>query len=389
MNRPTQDLFDDKTMSFGEHLEELRWHLVRSIIYLVVAFILCLFWGGYIFDFVRSPIDKALAQYSKAELKDDTQAFRNWSDRLYTDWGLDVWFGERESAVEAEQPVAADPAEAIDEVLPQGSLRVQLNVEDLLHELQQARPDLIPAVPPAGADAASSGVAGATHQKAGEKISLVLSSPVFAEMQAVIEQSRRAVTLKAEEAFTTYLQVAAISAFVLASPLIFRELWLFIAAGLYPHERQYVHIYGTLSLVLFLSGAIFCFYAVFPFVLKFLLSFNSYLQIQPQIRLSEWINFAIMLPVAFGISFQLPLVMLFLERLQILELSTYTQNRKLAILTISILSTLFTPPDPMSMVMMMLPLILLYELGILLCRWAPQRSPFEGGGRTAPAGKPA
>ncbi len=90
---------------------------------------------------------------------------------------------------------------------------------------------------------------------------------------------------------------------------------MFVAAGLYPHERKYIYIYLPMSLFLFTGGAVFCFYAVFPFVLKFLLSFNAMLDVNPQIRLSEWINFAVMLPVMFGVSFQLPLVMLFLERI--------------------------------------------------------------------------
>ena len=72
-------------------------------------------------------------------------------------------------------------------------------------------------------------------------------------------------------------------------------VWLFVAAGLYNHERRYIYIFLPLSLGLFIAGILFCFFLVFPFVLKFLLSFNSMLGVQPQIRLSEWISFAIIL----------------------------------------------------------------------------------------------
>jgi sec-independent protein translocase protein TatC len=203
-----------------------------------------------------------------------------------------------------------------------------------------------------------------------------MSAPQFAEFQATTEQSRRAVTFKVEEAFTTYIKVTLIAGVLLASPWIYYQLWLFVSEGLYPHERKYVHVYGTMSLALFLFGAVFCFYCVFPFVLKFLLGFNASLEIHPQIRLSEWISFAVMLPVMFGISFQLPLVMLFLERISIFNADTYVEKRRLAILVIAFLSMILTPADPMSMILMLIPLVGLYELGILLCRWSPTATPF-------------
>jgi sec-independent protein translocase protein TatC len=188
------------------------------------------------------------------------------------------------------------------------------------------------------------------------------------------------VTLAVQEAFTTiYLKVSFVAGLVMASPWVIYQIWLFVAAGLYPHERKYVYIYLPISIFLFLGGALFCFYAVFPFVLNFLLGFNKLLGVNPQIRLSEWISFAITLPVMFGISFQLPLIMLFLERISVFELKDYHEKRRMAILIISIISMLMTPADPMSMLLMMLPLILLYELGILMCKYFPSAnaSPFE------------
>ena len=112
----------------------------------------------------------------------------------------------------------------------------------------------------------------------------------------------------------------------------------------------------------------FCFKLVFPFVLHFLLGFNKLMNVQPQIRLSEWISFAIMLPLMFGLSFQLPLVMLFLERISVFDVETYQTKRRMAILVIAVVSMMMTPADPASMLLMMFPLIGLYELGIMMCR---------------------
>jgi sec-independent protein translocase protein TatC len=108
-----------------------------------------------------------------------------------------------------------------------------------------------------------------------------------------------------------------------------------------------------------------------------LLAFSDSLKFQTQIRIADWIDFAIMLPVMFGISFQLPLVMLFLERLSIFQVKDYREKRRIAILVITILSMILTPAEPYSMVMMMMPLIFLYEMGILVCQWFPKPKPFD------------
>jgi sec-independent protein translocase protein TatC len=181
-----------------------------------------------------------------------------------------------------------------------------------------------------------------------------------------------------QEAFLTYLKVSFISGLVLTSPWVIYQIWLFVAAGLYPHERKYVYTYLPMSVGLFVFGILFCFFIVFPFILKFMLGFNKQLEVVPQIRLSEWISFAISLPVMFGIAFQLPMVMLFLERISVFDVKGYRDKRRMAIFTISIIAMLLTPPDPISMCSMMLPLVLLYELGIILCRIMPSgRTPFE------------
>ena len=191
-------------------------------------------------------------------------------------------------------------------------------------------------------------------------------------------RSEQPVALKVEEAFVTYIKISLVTGFVLASPWIFYQIWLFVAAGLYQHERKYIYIYLPMSLGLFLAGAVFCFYFVFPIVLDFLIGFNKWLGIAIQPRLSEYISFALMLPVMFGISFQLPLVMLFLDRIGIMTAKSYAENWRMAVLVIAIASMLLTPSDPSSMLLMMFPLVFLYYGGIQLCKFQP------GAGTTDP-----
>jgi sec-independent protein translocase protein TatC len=158
-----------------------------------------------------------------------------------------------------------------------------------------------------------------------------------------------------------------VAGLVIASPWVFYQIWAFVAAGLYRHERSYVTKYLPFSLGLFLAGVFLCFFFVLPITLKFLLQFNVWLGVAPTLRLSEWMGFATILPLVFGISFQTPLVMLFLERISIFTADDYRAKRKFAILIITITAAVITPgQDPFSMVLLAIPMILLYELGILM-----------------------
>lgn len=187
----------------------------------------------------------------------------------------------------------------------------------------------------------------------------------------------RVQALQAEEPFMIWLKAALITGFVLSSPWIFWQIWTFVAAGLYPHEKRYVYVYLPFSITLFLAGTALAFFFVFEPVLNFLFSFNKLMDIDPDPRISAWLSFVLFLPLGFGIAFQLPLVMLFLHRIGIFELEAYTSNWRIAILVIFVVSMVLTPADPISMLLMALPLSVLYFLGIALCKWMPRwRSPF-------------
>ncbi|GIS60343.1 MAG: hypothetical protein CM1200mP2_25680 [Planctomycetaceae bacterium] len=123
-------------------------------------------------------------------------------------------------------------------------------------------------------------------------VPLQLIADEFAVFRTTADRMNKPITLNVQEAFMTYLKVALIGGVVLTSPWIFYQVWLFVAAGLYPHEQRYVYVFLPFSLILFLGGILFCFFMVFPFVLTFLLGFNDWLGVTPQIRLSEWISFA-------------------------------------------------------------------------------------------------
>ena len=350
-----KDLFDDSTMSFGEHLEELRTRLWKGLIGLAIGVIAMLFVGDKLIAVIRIPIDNALHKYGVTkfdEKKGETKLEdRNWKDYLREMFG---WGQAPEEKEKSEELGKTDNEQKM-------AVRVEMKARDLANQLHESYPKTYP-VPPTDDD---------------RKVSLTLWAEEFAQFKQARDRGIEPITLTVQEAFLTYIKVSVVAGLVLSAPWLFYQIWMFVAAGLYPHEKKYVYVFLPLSTILFLTGAVFCFFAVFPFVLTFLLGFNAWLNTVPQIRLSEWISFAIMLPVMFGLSFQLPLVMLFLERVSIFEIKTYREKRRMAILVIAILSMLLTPSDPMSMILMMVPLCLLYELGIIMCGIMATKTPFE------------
>ena len=348
----TRDLFDDSTMTFGEHLEVLRVHVWRGLIGLVIGVLIALFYGDKVIGILRGPINEALHKHNQPEATDDlgNMNFGKFLKQLFS--------GEEIDAPKPEVQV---------ETIAENELEVQVSVQSLQDMLESIAPGTIQTETPEPAEA---GKATAPDAKP-KMVSLILKSDEIAMLKELVKRAEQPIALKVEEAFMTYIKISIVTGFVLASPWIFYQIWLFVAAGLYQHERKYIYIYLPMSLGLFLSGAVFCFYFVFPIVLDFLISFNKWLGIAIQPRLSEYISFALMLPVMFGISFQLPMIMLFLERIGIMTVKSYLENWRMAVLIISIASMLLTPSDPSSMLLMMFPLIILYFGGVLLCRFQP------------------
>ena len=168
------------------------------------------------------------------------------------------------------------------------------------------------------------------------------------------------------------MKAALLVGVVLAGPWILYQLWTFVAAGLYPHEKRWVHVFLPFSTGLFLAGVSVAFFFVFDFVLDYLLAFNSWLGLDPDPRISEWLSFVLLLPIGFGLGFQLPLVMLFLERIGIFDQKAYAEQWRMAILVIVIASAILTPADPYSMLFLAGPLCGLYFGGLMLCRFFPR-----------------
>jgi sec-independent protein translocase protein TatC len=172
------------------------------------------------------------------------------------------------------------------------------------------------------------------------------------------------------EAFFTYFKVALWSGFFLSLPVILYNVWKFVALGLNEAEKKTMVFFAPASFLLFLLGASFAFFLAIPLSVKFLVGFGRGWA-EPMLSIGEYISFVGWLLLAFGATFELPLVIFFLAKLKVLTQSTLRTYRKHAVLLIFIAAAVLTPtPDVFTQLLLAVPLIILYELSIILSRWA-------------------
>jgi sec-independent protein translocase protein TatC len=323
-----RDLFAEEqamvSMSFGDHIEELRTRLILALLGLMV---------GVVVTFIP-PLD--LGKRIMTKMEEPAQA------------ALDDFYTDRANtrAEEARKKAALTPK--VEAVIP---------ADSLFEQMRKLAPN----------------VAWPTPEELKDKmLRLPLrydKSDMIEVLPGVTESKSALISLAPLETMTIFFMVCLVAGLVLASPWVFYQAWAFVAAGLYRHERHYVTKFLPMSLGLFLTGVFSCFFGVLPITMKFLLNFNVWLGIEPTLRLVDWMSFATILPLVFGLCFQTPLIMLFLERIGIFSVEDYRAKRRIAILIIFVAGAVLTPgQDPFSMCMLAFPMVLLYELGILLVK---------------------
>lgn len=192
------------------------------------------------------------------------------------------------------------------------------------------------------------------------------------------------------EAFFAHIKISIVAGIFLMSPVIFTQIWGFIAPGLYAHERRWVIPMAIVSAVFFVAGGVFGYFVVFPFGFDFFASFaSSEIAFTP--KLNEYLSFCLKLLFAFGVVFELPLFIFFLARLGVVTSKGLRKKRKYAILLAFVTSAVLTPPDPFTQCLMAGPLIILYELGVWVAYFfgkkkpAPEPEP-EDDSESGPAG---
>ena len=184
------------------------------------------------------------------------------------------------------------------------------------------------------------------------------------------EMERRLIFTALQETFLTYLKVSFFAAFFITSPFILIQVWKFIAPGLYKHEKKAIMPYLVLTPILFLLGGMLVYYLIMPLAIKFFLSFesvgiNTNLPIQLEAKVNEYLSLVMKLIFAFGLSFQLPIVLSLLARIGFIDAKFLKERRKYVVVIIFATAAILTPPDPITQIGLAIPLLLLYELSIL------------------------
>jgi len=184
----------------------------------------------------------------------------------------------------------------------------------------------------------------------------------------VAAPGQKLVFLTPTEAFWVYMKVALIAGMVLAMPMILYQIWAFIAPGLYAHEKRYAAPFVIIGSVFFLLGAAFAQLVVIPFAMRFLVSFPG-ADLAPMISINAYVDFILKFTLAFGVVFELPVVITLASRMGLVTPQWLARNRKYAILVNFIIAAVLTPtPDIFNQTLMAGPLIVLYELGIISAR---------------------
>lgn len=341
------DFFSDTRMTFGDHLDDLRTHLWRAFAGFGVALVLSFCIGHYALAFISAPVEEQLRAFHKRQ-----------ADKMRKK------LNDQAALIKANEPSAFT--------------KFYFHTGQIRALLQGKSSEEIEAVPRPNWNGKEPRDENPNEQRVakGEVVGLWVSSaePLLDALYKQ-ESTRIANGLDSLAAFSimetvmVWFKVCLVCGFVLGSPWIFWQVWMFVAAGLYPHEKRLVHVYLPISLGLFLIGVLMCEFLVIPRAIEALLWFNEWMDIRPDLRLSEWLSFAIWMPLIFGFSFQTPLVMMFVARLGIVDADTFRNKRRYAWMGLAVFAAIITPtPDAVNLLFLWVPMCLLFEVGIWLIK---------------------
>lgn len=315
-----RDENDLKKMSLGDHLEELRARLILMILGIFVGLIVGLILGKYLINLLEAPYYRAM--------RDTQQA-------------------SPESGMEP-QP---HPSQT-------NLVRIQI-LEQSTEILQSLKPG-------------DSFLAYIDFYRDDP------NDPAFAVLKEPAEKKEESdsaggsmkglQTITPAEGFLMYMKVSLVFGIILTSPWLFWQIWLFVSAGLYRHERKFVNVVAPISGALFIAGAIFFLLVIAPFVMNFFMVFNSALRVESNWTLQSYISMILNLTLVFGLMFQSPIAIVFAERMGLVSVQALASSRKYVFLGCFVVGAIMTPPDPVSQISLALPLYVLYESSIIVCR---------------------
>ena len=204
---------------------------------------------------------------------------------------------------------------------------------------------------------------------AADTLMTLLLSPITARGIEVIYTAM-------SEALMTKMKVSLIAAVVLVSPVVFWQIWAFIKPALYPSEKRSVRWVFLVTVLLFLLGVSFCYSAVYMLAVDFFLISGENLAV-PMLSIDKYVSFLFGFVVPFGLAFELPVALYLTTRLGLTDYKMLASKRKFVILAVAIVAAILTPPDVVSQVMLSVPILLLFEVALLICRFVKPRDALQ------------
>jgi len=198
----------------------------------------------------------------------------------------------------------------------------------------------------------------------------ILAQPMLAKLP----KGGQMIATEVVTPFFVPIKVAMMTAFLGALPVILYQIWAFIAPGLYAHERKFIVPMVVASLVLFACGMAFAYFLVFPVVFGFIIGIAP-VGVAVMTDINKYLDFVITMFLAFGITFEVPIVVIALAFTGLVEIRQFKEARPYVIVGAFIVGAIFTPPDVVSQIMLALPLWLLYELGVIVAAWMVRNKP--------------
>ncbi|MBM3982540.1 MAG: twin-arginine translocase subunit TatC [Planctomycetes bacterium] len=364
------DMFAETRMPLGDHIEELRYRMFAALKWLAFFMVI-----GFVLDAIGTSLGNDKIGVGKPMLKIITEPVETQARDFYYRRAIktqnekiaNITKSDRDAVAALREKMKDDPSLAS---LSSDERKLLLGAPSQMRvfaSTKQFEPLVGPLKPGTPAEIPL------TLDVYPAEISVLSDTGV-----ALADSKQYLTTLSAQEAFVVYFKVSILCGIILASPFLFYQFWAFVGAGLYPHEKKYVYIFFVPSLVLFLCGVLLCQFWVLPGAVKALLKFNEILGFDPDIRLHEWLGLAIILPLVFGISFQTPLVMIFLNRIGLFSAGDYLTKWRYACFILAVFAAVITPtPDVVTMMYLFVPMFALYMVGVLFCHLFPGFDPNE------------
>jgi sec-independent protein translocase protein TatC len=180
-------------------------------------------------------------------------------------------------------------------------------------------------------------------------------------------------TIQPAEGFLMYIKVCLVFGLLITSPWVFWQIWAFVSSGLYRHERRFVYTAAPISALLFIAGAIFFLVIIAPLAMGFFIAFNERLSLASNWTFQSYINMVLALALIFGVAFQMPIAIVFAEMMGLVSIDALAKARKFVLLGLFIAAAMATPPDPVSQITLAVPLYVLFEGSIVICRFRQWR----------------